>query len=203
MAKFTALCAHGLLNQEIAPYLASANLIPLRKPDNGVPPIAIRETLRRMVGKVLMSTPSLAAQLKNLAPLQCGVGIPNACESIGQGLQNVVSGMPVEGDWVVLQIDLSNAFNCVDRTTMLKGAARHAGNMYPWLKFLKEQPTTLYCQGRALPSRTGVHQGCPLGPAAFAVGIGDGSKCVRRYRQQNGACRPLNSRWRRQNSRSR
>ena len=98
LAQFVALAAHGMFPADLAPPLASANLIPLRKPDGGVRPIAIGETLRRLVGKVLMGTPSLAKALRALAPQQCGVGIANACESIGQGLQDLVAAMPERGD---------------------------------------------------------------------------------------------------------
>ena len=111
--------------------------------------------------------------MKALAPLQCGVGIPGACESIGQGLQDVVTALPADegADWVVLQVDVKNAFNTVHRNVVLQGATSFSPAMYPWLRFLYEQPVHLICQGQSLLSRTGVHQGCPLGPAAFAVGL--------------------------------
>ena len=74
--------------------------------------------------------------------------------------------------WIgVLQVDLRNAFNMVDRQSALQGAASFSPAMYPWLRFLYESPALLVCQGEILWSRTGVHQGCPLGPAAFAVGM--------------------------------
>ena len=117
-----------------------------------------------------MGSPALSSQLRALAPQQCGVGVSNACESIGQGLQDVISSMPENGDWVV-QVDVTNAFNTIDRTPMLKGSAEHAPSMFAWLRFLYVQPTTLYSQGKRLLSRCCVHQGCPLGPAAFACGI--------------------------------
>ena len=74
-------------------------------------------------------------------------------------------------DWVVLQVDVSNAFNTIDRNAVLQGAVSFSPAMYPWLRFLYEQPAHLICQGQRLLSRTGVHQGCPLGPAAFVVGL--------------------------------
>ena len=43
--------------------------------------------------------------------------------------------------------------------------------IFPCLRYLYEHPAHLFCQGSSLLSRTGVHQGCPLGPAAFAVGL--------------------------------
>ena len=121
-----------------------------------------------------MTTGPLLGQLKAMAPAQCGVGIPGACESIGQGLQDTISALPPMGDgadWVVVQVDVANAFNTLGRQAVLRNAATSAPAMYPWLRFLYEEPAQLFCQGDLLWSRTGVHQGCPLGPAAFDIGV--------------------------------
>ena len=171
LAALVALSAHGKFPAELAPTFGAATLVPLKKPDGGVRPIAIGETLRRLVGKSLMHLPKLMGELRALAPLKCGMGIVTACESIGQGLQALIPSLPESGDWVALQVDVINAFNTVSRTSVLQGAAEFAPSMFPWLKTLYGQPAMLFCQGSVLLSRTGVHQGCPLGPAAFAVGI--------------------------------
>ena len=105
----------------------------------------------------------------------------NACEIIGQGLQALVPSLPENGDWVALQVDVINAFNTLDRFAVLQGAADLAPSMYPWLKTLYGQPAMLFCQGSVLLSRTGVHQGCPLGPAAFSVGIQRAAQVLERF----------------------
>ena len=181
LAALVAVAAHGLLPPEVAPLFGSANLIPLKKPDGGVRPIAIGETLRRLIGKALMHVPKLVGELRSLAPLQCGVGVVNACESIGQGLQALIPSLPEDGDWVVLQVDISNAFNSIDRTEVLKGTATRAPTMYPWLRTLYGQPAFLFCQGRVILSKTGVHQGCPLGPAAFAAGMQKAAESIEQF----------------------
>ena len=158
----------------VATFLGGATLIPLRKPDGGVRPIAIGETLRRLVGKCLLYCGPLLGQLKAMAPEQCGVGIPGACESIGQGLQDTVNGLPsgAGADWVVVQVDLTNAFNSINCQSVLNGTAVGAPAMYAWTRFLYGgTPAHLFCKQNHLLSKTGVHQGCPLGPAAFALGI--------------------------------
>ena len=186
LAALVALAAHGHLPADLAPLFGAASLIPLKKPDGGVRPIAIGETLRRLVGKTLMHLPKLTGELRALAPLQCGVGITNACESIGQGLQALVSTLPDQGDWVALQIDVVNAFNTIDRSEVLRGAATLAPTMLPWLRTLYGQPAMLFCQGTVLLSRTGVHQGCPLGPAAFDVGIHRAAQTLEQWALQWG-----------------
>ena len=66
---------------------------------------------------------------------------------------------------------MANAFNTIDRTSMLKGAAAKTPAMFPWLRCLYTGSAYLFCQEAILLSKTGVHQGCPLGPAAFAAGL--------------------------------
>ena len=76
LADFVKTCAYWGLPRSVAQYLAAATLIPLRKPDGGVRPITIGDTLRRLVGKVLLSTGPLVSHLKGLSPDQCGGGNP-------------------------------------------------------------------------------------------------------------------------------
>ena len=139
-----------------------------------VRPIASGECLRRLIGKYALTLPTVRQATRALQPLQVGVGVPGAAELVAMSLQSMVDGMhhmAAAGDWVVLQVDVANAFNTVDRNAVLPGAVSFSPAMYPWLRFLYEQPAHLICQGQSLLSRTGVHQGCPLGPAAFAVGL--------------------------------
>jgi hypothetical protein len=82
LAKLTKLRVHGDLPHAHAPFLCGANLTPLRKTDGGVRPVAVGETLRRMVGKVLLATPTVRKQVATLSPTQCGVGVKGAAESV-------------------------------------------------------------------------------------------------------------------------
>jgi len=47
----------GRLQPRAAPYLCAARLIPLKKKDGGVHPIALGDTLRRLTAKWLLATP--------------------------------------------------------------------------------------------------------------------------------------------------
>ena len=96
LGTFVACGANGNFPLDHAATLGGASLTPLRKPDGGVRPIAVGETLRRGVGKALLKVSALSRSLGKLAPLQVGVGIPNACESVGVGLQDVVDSLPVD-----------------------------------------------------------------------------------------------------------
>ena len=103
--------------------------------------------------------------------MQCGVGVPNACEMVGMGLQQYVDASPIDGDWIALKVDVTNAFNTVTRESVLFGAEEHFPAAFNWLRFCYAQHCPLYCQGQELVSRTGVHQGDPMGPVAFALAV--------------------------------
>ena len=67
---------------------------------------------------------------------------------------------------------MSNAFNTVDRTAMLKACLHCTPSLYNYLRFAYGRTATLNVdQGVSIPSLAGTHQGCPLGPIGFALAI--------------------------------
>jgi hypothetical protein len=87
------------------------------------------------------------------------------------GVQRIADNAEAN-DWAVLQVDIKNAFNSLDRTTMLQGAKEKVPAVYNWLAWCYGQPSPLYCQGKALAaSTTGVHQGDTMGPLGFTLGL--------------------------------
>ena len=173
LASLTQLWVHGRLPPEHAPFLCGANLTPLRKKDDGVRPVAVGETIRRLVGKALLSTATLKQQVAALAPLQCGVGVRGATEAVAMGTQCLVNQFGGTGHWALLKVDLSNAFNSVHREHILKGALHSCPGAYNFLAFAYAQHAPLYLGEDILTSEEGTHQGCPLGPLGFALGIHD------------------------------
>ncbi len=69
-----AACEGGLLDA-MALVLCAASLIPLNKKDGGIRPIVVGETLRRLFGKTLLTTPALKEAVQELVPRQTGVGV--------------------------------------------------------------------------------------------------------------------------------
>jgi len=62
--------------EELGALLGDCRLIALSKPDGGVRPIAIGETLRRLLGKIIVGKVASDAR-QDLEPLQVGVGTSN------------------------------------------------------------------------------------------------------------------------------
>ncbi|XP_056685317.1 uncharacterized protein [Spinacia oleracea] len=69
----------------------------------------------------------------------------------------------------MLLVDFSNAFNMIDRSTMLREVRRRCPSLAPWVEFCYARPARLYYEGSILLSSQGVQQGDPLGPLLFAL----------------------------------
>ena len=172
LAKLMGLANLGSLPQEFGEIICGSNLIPLNKKDGGIRPIAVGDTLRRVMGKAFLRSPKVLSDLEQLQPRQCGVGVRAAAEMVGMGVQRLVDSLDPGGQWAVMQIDVRNAFNCIDRGAILKGCAEICPGLYNWLSFCYGQKSPLFCQGSFLCwSQTGVHQGDACGPAAFSLGL--------------------------------
>ena len=168
------LCQTALeqgLPEASAQVICAATLIHLQKTDGGVRPIAIGDTLRRLIGKVATRAPTIKPHIHELQPLQCGVGVKNACEHMGIRLQQLITTLPANGTWVVAQVDFANAFNTMACSSVLASCHQCIPALYRWMHFCYHQTVPLMCQNRIVSSATGVHHGDPLGPLGFALGI--------------------------------
>ena len=148
----------------------SANLIALKKKDGGVRPIAIGSIYRRLASKVLAQRMS-AALAPELQPVQLGVGVRMGCEAAVHAVREFTdmhSGTP---DYVVAKLDLSNAFNTVHRSVMLREVFRRFPAAAPLVSQAYSQPSPLHLGSTRLWSSRGVQQGDPLGPILFALAV--------------------------------
>ena len=139
--------------------LCGARLVPLRKPDGGVRPIAVGETLRRVAAKWCGQLPAAKSLARDLEPLQVAFVKGGPCEVLGMGAREVVRLMASEGEqtepWGLLQVDISNAFNTVRRESIMTKLRARAPAMLPWVRATL-QPAALYCGGNVLRSTRGV-----------------------------------------------
>ena len=92
----------------------------LKKPGAklAVRPTPVGETLQRLVGKTIMASPAVQDAVTNMLPLQQGVAVEGACETTTIVMQHWVNEHSIDQDWAILQVDLTNAFNLIDRRSM-------------------------------------------------------------------------------------
>ena len=125
-----------------------------------------------MAEKVLLDTAATRETFKKLKPIQNAFGGKSACEKIAISVQAIVNELPETGNWAVLQVDISNAFNSIQRQAILQGIQKYAPHLLPW-GIQSLQSTTLFCGDHAIGSTEGSQQGAPLSPLFFSLGIQD------------------------------
>ena len=166
------LLASGEAPTSLAPYLAGGNLVALMKIKEGgewdVRPIPVGEVLRRLTGKCLCSVTKIKAS-QFFHPHQYGVACPGGSEKIVHRLRSCIEKYWGNGDFVILKIDMHNAFNSVSRQWVLDECKEHFPELLPWVSWCYSQHPLLWYTSGVLHSADGVQQGDPLGPLLFAL----------------------------------
>ena len=154
----------------LAPFLAGANLTALPKKDDGFRPVAVGEVWRRLTAKYLCNIFKEQART-HFFPLQIGVAQPLGTEV----------GLETARQWshrnknnlsaILVKIDFSNAFNCVDRQVFLEQCRHHFPGLSKWAEWCYAQPANLYFGSDTISSEKGVQQGDPIGPMLFALAL--------------------------------
>ena len=172
LAALVTQLARGNVPDAVAPWLAGAPLTPLRKRDNGVRPIAVGETIRRITSSILMNRVRDTAH-SYLGPHQVGVATRAGCEAILHATHDLVDTHGDDDSFALLQIDLRNAFNEVSRQAFLHEVAGSFPQLLPWctLCYGAGQHAHLWTRTFQLQSVHGVQQGDPLGPLLFALAL--------------------------------
>ena len=157
----------------IAPKNGSRKLLVfLQKGKPGLPPdirpIAVGEALRRLTGKCLCAVLKSKAS-EFFAPFQLGVACPAGAEKVIHGLRHCIEEHWEEEDFVVLKIDMCNAFNLVSRQALLDECAFHFPDLLPWASWCYGQQPLLQHRLGTVTSEVGVQQGDPLGPMFFSL----------------------------------
>ena len=156
----------GEMPADLVPYIMDAPLPPLRKPDGGVKPIAVVESLRRMVSSIAMSRVKAHAKYLH-APFELGVITKAGAETIIHGVRKWVDTLGNNDQYGMLQVNLRNAFNLVSRRVILRETQRHLPEIAPWVKLCYgfRQDLKLWTGSITISSHTRIQQGEPWVPS--------------------------------------
>jgi len=99
-----------------------------------VRPIAVGDTLRRLVARWLLATAQGRNAAAALAPLQTAFAKGSPCEVLAMGVQAQVDALHGSTWWLLLQKDLRNAFNSMAWPAILEAIDRLCPSMMPWMR---------------------------------------------------------------------
>ena len=170
LTSITNMLLAGRVPEIVKPLLYGANHIALCKPDGGIRPIAVGNTLRRMVAKSISFL--LRAQFgDHFRPRQLGCGTPGGCEAAVHATRRFLENSTDTNPRIVLKIDYNNAFNSIRRDTLLSIIQNHYPEIYPFIWQSYSTPSALLFGDHIIQSSSGVQQGDPLGPALFSLSL--------------------------------
>jgi len=171
LSALTALTNHmvaGLAPRELAPFIAGAPLMALNKQGGGLRPIAIGETIRRLVSKCCCEATTEDCKVI-FGPLQVGVATQGGAEASVHAARKLAAEFGADPGKIMLKVDFSNAFNQVDRTEMLAQVYEKLPGLYRWVEYCYSDASHLFFGTCLLLSEAGVQQGDPLGPLLFSL----------------------------------
>lgn len=169
LQKLLEFIAAGKAAVEVAKYFACARLIPLKKKDNGVRPIAIGLTLRRLASKLLLSKINDKIKLEN----QFGIGFQNGMDTVIHATRLASKLFAVEKDFAIFQMDIINAFNTISRNLFMEDLKADYDELFPFVNWVYGNNPVLFIHGtkETVCSSNGVQQGDPLAPFLFSVAL--------------------------------
>jgi hypothetical protein len=165
------LLARGKVPLLVQPYICGATLHAGLKPKGGYCPIAIGEVLSRLTSKCFSF--ALASESASfLSPLQLGVKVRNGCEAVIHSFSTIMhsTSVPLE-DRCILQIDLQNAFNVIDRSLFLEQTCEHFPSLSAWAEYSYCSPSHLFYHGKTILNSVGARQGNSDASLLFALGL--------------------------------
>ena len=156
----------------IRPYFFGANLSALSKKDNGVRPIAVGNTVRRLASKCAGSA-VFNERRRDFGTRQLGYGTPLGAEAAAHAVKSYIGSSAITPDHVLLKIDFANAFNSVSRDKILNKVPLERPSIFKYTESAYGQPSKLFYGNFTISSDEGAQQGDPEGPPVFSDTIND------------------------------
>ena len=136
------ILAKGEAPETLAPFLAGATLTALPKKDNDIRPVAVGEMWRRLTAKCLCNSYKEKAR-SYFFPLQIGVAQPLGTEVGLETTRQWYNRNKGNLSAILVKVDFSNAFNCVDRQAFLVQCRHHFPGLSRWAEWCYGQPSKL------------------------------------------------------------
>ena len=171
LTRLANLMLNGGVPKFACPALYGASLCALTKKDGGIRPIAVGSVLRRVTAKIAAkhATGLLASQF---TPRQLGVGTPGGCEAIIHAAREFIKfSSELNSPQIFIKVDVSNAFNSIDRPAFLSEIAQNCPQIFPLMRQAYGFSSPIFYGKTKLLSETGLHQDDPLASLAFSLAI--------------------------------
>ena len=146
----------------------ACRLMMLNKMPTGIRPIGIGEVLRRIVGKAILGEIKEDI-IESAGCLQVCAGQKAGCEAAAHAMDEIFKEEQTDA---VLFIDASNAFNSLNRKTMLHNMDYLCRPLALYMKNCYGTPSRLFVMGgHEFSSQEGTTQGDPTAMPAYGIGI--------------------------------
>ena len=163
----------GRLDSRVASWFCGAPLTALIMSGSGSHPIAVGETLHRLVSKVCCFAirPTLPDTFLPFG--QVGVGVSGGLEAVVHSLRTILSTVGSNPDLCCLKVDMSNAFNECSHSSFLSRCKLVFPELFAWVHWCYCCVGELRFGPHRILSTTGIQQGDPLDPLLFSLVLTD------------------------------
>ena len=170
LTKLINLIGDGKIPEPLRSFFFGAKLITLIKIDGGLRPIAIGNTLRRIASKCAGSK-ALSERQNFFGNVQVGFVTKRGAELAAHSFRNLIERDDNPKCTVLLKLDFKNAFNSLNRKTMLNHVYLNRPELYNYTHCAYGKPSYLFYASSVIMSEDGTQQSDHEAPPLFAETI--------------------------------